>query len=1288
MNRKASVPGGGMATRLCVAMLLRASGLMATQQRVAMPPVTGVTMNRLLAMAGVLILAAAGAGYAAGDIQVESAAGKVTVTRGPLAIVFDPAGRGFVASARLGEVEVGTASPASGLFASLIRPEGAAPPLAPIGGKEIVGEPKVARVVGKKAEGRAEVEIAGTVAFAGVGEAPLSVKIVIPERGPAMGVSVEMRVPDQARGDYLASFGLALPLGLTFHPTSDAKSKVDRNTVAVAILPRAGTSVPEVRWLAAAQDQASVWGPMLWTLAGVRQATPCWSQVWEAWSTQNPPFILQHNTVHPGWMAVADGRVAVAAGMAGIEKIAPKEIYVDSQAKVLRICFQSPYGRPLDLASAPATLSAGPAYVFVEAAQPNTRSAEDYGDAKNRPALAAIGAVLAALPPTQCNFGALRTVEAAARKDPPLVPADPEFTSHDPAPPDEIAIYVDEPQGVGFDAWPVTRGIPLARGVLKDEKQAALVDAQGKAVPCVSRAVAFWPDGSIKWLLLDFQTRLEAGNGAKLRLVVGEKARPAPVPNPLKVAETPEGLSVETGKLRMAFANPGGRLALGVALDLNGDGKVTDGETVIKPGGAVFGCTFSHIKDTERYVSQTWLDPGELDTGAVEVTALKVEEQSPLRAVVLVRANLRHRLLASTIDRKQRPPAGTPVTLRFHLYAGSSMVRLTHTFMFAGDVRFDFLRELGIRLPLAVEAGQKVRTSLDGREAEMPRDGEGGLLQEGADSALAWRAAARGDMTPSPGEARPDKPAVAHAEAVARGREADGWLDVSSGRWGVTVGLRGMRERFPQEIHVDGEGIWTHFYPPHAAPMDVRRYAFKYGDGESTSTGFGSAFGALRTHEAYWFFHPGAEKAARGSSYVKEMLEPPLARVCPRHVADTLAVGHVAEHGAATRDRHFDNVLYHLPRMHRHNRDFWRWFGFWDFGDEVQVYNAARQRWDVDDGRYGWYNNEPVRDYNYHLAWLMTGNRRLWETAEAMSYHVYEVDVRHASPQPFMSAGATLAKQAYDHSTTSGIDLCGRRHNCQHWADGYFGPRVGSPPGFRLCYYQNGDPVMREYLERLLAAAMKTRRSQYMGADGDEAILWAMLMGYEMTRDPKYLDRIKGYMGVQVEFAKKNNGFPAAQANWDWATNTPGAPPADPRDDLWIWSFGGHLAMIEAADLFDDPAVQAMLRDWVLALEGVGPDAKRREAWSNQIGACPLLAWYYRTTGDTQALGWLKYRAGKFHSGIPNEAPAADLPASEMERVLPAYTPNDGYGWVYTTTTFWYVGIPAWQGALRARAGE
>lgn len=1197
--------------------------------------------------------------------RVRTEGGKVTASRGSLSLVFDQAGKGFLSSAGLGGKQVVAPAEAGGLFASLVRSSDGDRPLGPLRGAEVPGRVTVDRVA---AAGEDAVEIHGHLVFADLGQAPFRVRIVVPADGPALAASIELTIPEAARKAHLTSLGLALPLSLAFHPTSDGKVKTDRKTIAAAILPRAGTDIPEVRWLVARQNDKSVWGHMLWQLAGVRQVTAGSCEVWEAWSRVNPPFILQHNRAHPGWMAVADGQFAVAGAMAGMDKIAPKEIYVDGQAKVLRLCFQSPYARPLELRSAPETLRAGPVYVFIEPAEENTRTAQAYGEAKKRPALARVGETVAKLAPTLCNFAAPgeQVIPPARPAQPPLEPTDADFASHEPGSMTEIPIWVDEPNGVDLDAWPITRGVPLRRGVLRDPKQAALLGADGKAIPCATRAVAWWPDKSVKWLLLDFQTPLAARKGTRLTLVVGDKTVPAPVRNPLAVSKSDHSVSVDTGNLKLTLAGDGGKPMLSVGLDRNHDGKVGQDETIIAPGGGFLGCSFNHLGDSAAYASGTWLVPGQEDPGEAEITELKVEEHSPLRAVILLRANLRHKLLASTIDPKHRPPDGTPVSVRFHLYAGSPLVRIQHTFMFAGDVNHDFLRQLGLRLPLP--PGQEWHVTGGLSAAGLDLGSDGGVVQENPDSAFCWRAE------------------VGRGKVVARSDRAEGGLTASGKEWSVTVGLRHMREMCPQEIEVARDGVWTHFYSPRAAPMDVRRYAFHYGDGESTSTGWGTAFGALRTHEAIWCFHADAGQRAR--SAVKAALNPPLARVRPRYVADTLAVGHVAEHGSPANDRHWDAVLYHLPRMHRHNRDFWRWMGFWDFGDEVQVYDAARRRWALDDGRYGWYNNEPLRDLNYHLAFLMTGNRRMWETGEAMSRHVFEVDVRHANPQPFMGATARLAEQKYGNSTTSGIDICGRRHNCQHWADGYFGHRVGSPAGFRLAFYQSGDPVMGEYMNRILAAALKTHRSQYMSADGEEAVLWAMIMGHEMTGEDKYLDRISAYAKLQVEFAQAHNGYPAAKSNWDWASNTAGAPPAEPNTDLWIWSFGGHLAMIEIADVYGDAALAKMLNDWALALEGQGPDRKRQEKWSNNIGACPLLAHYYRTTGDKRALDWLAQRAKGFHSGIPKDAPAEDLPGGTMETVLPAYTPNDGYGWVYTTPTFWYVGIPAWQGALRAQAGK
>ncbi len=292
----------------------------------------------------------------------------------------------------------------------------------------------------------------------------------------------------------------------------------------------------------------------------------------------------------------------------------------------------------------------------------------------------------------------------------------------------QIPLWVDETQGCDIESFPLMRGIPLVRGVLSDPKLVSLLDESGKPLACVARPVAFWPDKSIKWLLLDFQSALKAGKVSKLKLVVGEKPGALPV-RPLTVSESPDAVSVDTGKIKLTLARSADQPSLSISM-----GE----DTVVKSAGQWLTCLFSHVKDPERYRSGVWTDDGEADPGIVQVTDLRIEERSPLRAVILLRANLKHKLLASTIDAKNRPPAGTPVSVRFHLYANSPLVRIQHTFMLTGDVRYDYLRELGVCLPLPPSPNQKVRVGLDGATVMLDR-ATMGLLQEDPDSAVVWR---------------------------------------------------------------------------------------------------------------------------------------------------------------------------------------------------------------------------------------------------------------------------------------------------------------------------------------------------------------------------------------------------------------------------------------------------------------------------------------------------------------------------------------------------------------------
>ncbi len=67
-----------------------------------------------------------------------------------------------------------------------------------------------------------------------------------------------------------------------------------------------------------------------------------------------------------------------------------------------------------------------------------------------------------------------------------------------------VQITVDEPSGVARKGWPVTSGVPLAEGALPEGAAVALYSADGGPVPLQTEVLARWPDGSARWLLLDY----------------------------------------------------------------------------------------------------------------------------------------------------------------------------------------------------------------------------------------------------------------------------------------------------------------------------------------------------------------------------------------------------------------------------------------------------------------------------------------------------------------------------------------------------------------------------------------------------------------------------------------------------------------------------------------------------------------------------------------------------------------------------------------------------------------
>jgi hypothetical protein len=144
-------------------------------------------------------------------------------------------------------------------------------------------------------------------------------------------------------------------------------------------------------------------------------------------------------------------------------------------------------------------------------------------------------------------------------------------------------LELKEPSGVSRTNWPVTTGIPLPQGALKDPGNAVLLDANGKAVPAQFEVMSRWSpgDGSIRWLLVDTQASLKPGELAMFTLAKGGELGSA---TSLSVEETDDAVTISTGPLRFCIDRKEGfRLLSAAWLDVNDNGRFDGGEQIVHP---------------------------------------------------------------------------------------------------------------------------------------------------------------------------------------------------------------------------------------------------------------------------------------------------------------------------------------------------------------------------------------------------------------------------------------------------------------------------------------------------------------------------------------------------------------------------------------------------------------------------------------------------------------------------------------------------------------------------------
>ena len=114
-----------------------------------------------------------------------------------------------------------------------------------------------------------------------------------------------------------------------------------------------------------------------------------------------------------------------------------------------------------------------------------------------------------------------------------------------------MRLWISEHDGIARRSFPVTGGIALPREFAGETAQILLKDRDGRAVPLQTEALSRWPDRSLRWALLDFQTDIEAFGTRTFRLAVGDAAAPER-PLPRRAVAEGEPLFVPSGPSRMS----------------------------------------------------------------------------------------------------------------------------------------------------------------------------------------------------------------------------------------------------------------------------------------------------------------------------------------------------------------------------------------------------------------------------------------------------------------------------------------------------------------------------------------------------------------------------------------------------------------------------------------------------------------------------------------------------------------------------------------------------------------
>jgi hypothetical protein len=604
-------------------------------------------------------------------------------------------------------------------------------------------------------------------------------------------------------------------------------------------------------------------------------------------------------------------------------------------------------------------------------------------------------------------------------------------------------------------------GVPFEKGKVDRKQKFALETSNTTTHPVQTWPLAFWPDGSVKWM--GFAASGLTGYPIVVRAVDQHQTT---FPS-LKVTSRGKQTIITDQHWEYRINHTDTNFL--ESISVNGKLLATGGRLVAR----------MHTGDPKgAFLKQL---PVSLLSG--KISEVITEQDGPLRAVI--------RIKGAYTEEGQAKREVMPFTLRLYFYQGVQSVKMVHSFVYEGDQDRDFIGGIGLEFDIPFRHELYNRhigfTTTEGgvwRESVQPLVMRRQLQVEGIASVAHHQASGKQIPTFTPDQ-QPAWGWIQHLPSwnsykltqlhpggytiAKRTQQNSSWLQATTGTRSngmVTVGdiagavslsLKDFWQSYPASMEVDNARdktatLRTWLWSPDADPMDLRHYDtvahhldVTY---EDIQEGLSTPFGIARTHELTLFLHDTLPSPTLMAGLATQASETQQLIPTPAYMHRVRAFGtwSLPDYTNPMR-RWMEEQLDSAFRFYERAIEEHQWYGFWNYGDVMHSYDASRNSWKYDIGGYAWANTELAPNNWLWYSFLRTGRADIFRMAEAMTRHTGEVDAYHTGPMKGL----------------------GTRHNVSHWGCGAKEARIGQAAWKRFYYYlttdeRNGD-LMQEALD-------------------------------------------------------------------------------------------------------------------------------------------------------------------------------------------------------------------------------